>query len=94
MVDEIRAGRLASFARFLSEVDSRAADFGPTPCDIHRDVHTLVPRGDPIPLKVIRHDEYRATIERMVCFDDQAPLSQFLKREILITEEVRSVALE
>ncbi len=30
----------------------------------------------------------------MVCFDDQAPLSQFLKREILITEEVRSVALE
>lgn len=94
MVDEIRAGRLVSFARFLAEVDSRSADFDPTLCDIHRDVHTLVPRGDPIPLEVIRHNEYRATIERMGCFDDQAPLPEFLKREILITEEVRSVALE
>ncbi len=94
MVDEIRAGRLASFAQFLAEVDSRAAGFGPALCDIHRDVHTLVLRGDPTPLKVFRHNEYRATIERMGCVDDQAPLPQFLKREILITEEVRSVALE
>ncbi len=94
MVAEIRAGRLASFAQFLAEVDSRAAGFGPTLCDIHRAVHTLVLRGDPTPLKVFRHNEYLATIERMGCVDDQAPLPEFLKREILVTEEVRSVALE
>jgi hypothetical protein len=93
LVDEVRAGRLATFEQFIARVDERAAELSADLRRIHSGVYDLVQQGDPTPFKAFRYNEYHATIERMGWLDDGAPVAELLEKEIVITQEVREVAL-
>ena len=93
LVDEVRAGRLTTFEQFIAGVDDRAIELSTDLRRIHGSVYDLVQQGDPTPFKAFRYNEYHATIERMGCLDDDAPVSELLEQEIVVTQEVRETAL-
>ncbi len=93
LIAEVRAGRLTTFEQFIAGVDDRAAALPANLCSIHSGVYALVQRGDPTPFKAFRYNEYQATIERMGCLGDGAPVAELLEKEIVITQEVREVVL-
>jgi hypothetical protein len=94
LVSDIRAGRLVSFGQFIDQVDGRASELPADLREIHRSVMAYVQQGDPTPFKAFRHNEYQTTVERMGWLPDGAPVAQMLEEEIVITQEVRAVALE
>ncbi len=93
LVAGVRAGRLESFDQFLAEVDACSAKLPPMLRAIHERIHDAVGRGDPTPFKAFRRNEFLTTVERMGQLDDETPLATLLKREIVITQEVREMAL-
>jgi hypothetical protein len=93
LVAEVRAGRLRDFSQFIAQVDARAGDLPADLRRIHGDILERVQQSDPTPFKAFRYNEYRATVERMGCLSGDAPPADLLKKEIVITEEVRQVAL-
>ncbi|MDY7077823.1 MAG: hypothetical protein SXV54_12955, partial [Chloroflexota bacterium] len=93
LVDEVRAGRLTTFEQFIAGVDDRAIELSTDLRRIHGSVYDLVQQGDPTPFKAFRYNEYQTTVERMGCLDDDAPVPELLEQEIVITQEVREVAL-
>ena len=94
LVDAVRSGRTSTFEQFLAEVDRRADELPPALGATHRRVCDLVEAGDPTPLKTFRRNEYKATIARMGTMGDDVPPQDLLNEEILITQEVRTMALE
>ena len=93
LLTAIHSGQLHDFQQFIRLVEARKAEL-PSPLrDIHKEIYTNVNRGDPTPFKPFRYNEYRATVGRMGHFPDDTPLSKMLTEEILITQEVRSLAL-
>ncbi len=94
LVSDIRAGRLVSFGQFIAQVDERRFELAPDLREIHESVMAYVRQGDPTPFKAFRHNEYQATVERMGWLPDGAPVGQMLEEELLVTQEVRAVALE
>ena len=93
LVTEVRAGRLVTFEQFIAGVNDRAAELPADLCHIHSGVYAFVQQGDPTPFKAFRYNEYRATVERMGWLDDGAPVMELLEREIVVTQEVREMAL-
>ena len=93
LVAEVRAGRLTTFEQFIAGVDGRAGELPPALRRIHNRVYARVRQGDPTPFKAFRYNEYQATVERMGQLDDDAPVAELLEQEIVITQEVREVAL-
>lgn len=93
LVAGVRAGRLESFDQFLAEVDGRSAKLPPMLRTLHEKIRDAVGRGDPTPFKAFRRNEFLTTVERMGQLDDETPLATLLKREIVITQEVREMAL-
>jgi hypothetical protein len=92
LVARVQDGELSSFHDFIRQVDGRRGDLFPALQEIHRDVYDRVRRGDPTPFKTFRRHEYRATIERMGCMPDDAPVAELLAGEITVTREVRDAA--
>jgi hypothetical protein len=90
---DVRAGRMSGFGQFIAAVDDRAADLPADLRDIHESVLARVEQGDPTPFKAFRHNEYRATVERLGCLPDDAPVETMLAEEIVVTQEVRETAL-
>jgi hypothetical protein len=93
VVSEVRAGSLATFQQFLAQVDDRAAELPPGLQPIHHQIAELVQQGDPTPFKAFRYNEYLTTTERFGNMDDDATAEDLLDAEIVITQEVREVAL-
>ena len=93
LMTEIQAGNKTSFEQFIAEVDDRAAELPAKLYDIHNEVYALVRQGDPTPFKDFRYHEYQTTIGRMGWLDDCKPVSELLQKEIIITQEVREIAL-
>ena len=93
LVAGVRAGRFASFDQFLAEVDARSAKLPSKLRAIHERIRDAVGQGDPTPFKAFRRNEFLTTVERMGQLDDETPLATLLKREIVITQEVREMAL-
>jgi len=93
LAGEVRSGRLASFEQFIAGVDGRVAQLPADLRAIHRQIYALVQQGDPTPFKAFRRNEYRATVERMGCLGDDASPTKLLAQEIVVTQEVREVAL-
>jgi hypothetical protein len=89
----VRHGELVSFAQFIRQVEAQRSALGLELRDIHDEIYAYVRAGDPTPFKLFRRKEYRRTIERFGNLPDNAPLDSLLREEILITEEVRRVAL-
>ena len=93
VVDEVRKGRLASFEQFISEVDGRADQLPGDLGAIHASIYGYVRQGDPTPFKAFRYNEFLTTVGRMGQLDDEAPAAELLAQEIVITQEVREIAL-
>jgi hypothetical protein len=93
LVKQVRAGDLASFEQFIGQVEERADELSPSLHKIHERVYDRVQAGDPTPFKAFRYSEYRATVERMGCLDDDAEVDDLVGHEIVITQEVREAAL-
>jgi hypothetical protein len=94
LVKEVREGSIKSFDEFIRRVENRRAELPANLSNIHSEVYTLVQRGDPTPFKTFRYNEYQTTIHRMGWLDDSAPVEELLQEEIVITQEVRRLALE
>jgi hypothetical protein len=92
LLSDIRTGRLASLTQFIAEVDGRAVELPPNLRAIHSRVYLRMRQGDPTPFKAFRYNEYQATVERMGCLADDAPIARLLAEEIVITQEVRTAA--
>jgi hypothetical protein len=94
LVKEVRGGSIKSFEEFIGRVEKRRAELPANLRSVHNGVYTLVQCGDPTPFKAFRYNEYRTTIARMGWLDDSAPVDRLLQEEIVITQEVRQLALE
>ena len=94
LVGEIQSGSLASFGQFISAVESRKKQLPPQLAEIHREIYQNFRAGDPTPFKTFRRNEYFSTTRRFGCLDDSAPVEKLLEDEIVITQEVRQLALE
>jgi len=93
LVAAVREGRLSSFEQYLAEMNSRSAELPSELRGIHERIREAVGRGDPTPFKAFRRNEYRSTVERMGQLSDETPPETLLQHEILITQEVREMAL-
>ena len=93
LVDEIGSGRMAGFPQFIDAVDARSGDLPTDLREIHAGIYANVQQGDPTPFKEFRYNEYLTTTARMGHLDDGASVPDLLAGEILITQEVRQMAL-
>jgi hypothetical protein len=94
LVTEIQAGRMAGFPQFIAGVDRQAGDLPPDLKEIHAGIYARVQQGDPTPFKEFRYNEYLTTTARMGHLDDGASIPDLLANEIVITQEVREMALQ
>ncbi len=94
LVEDIRSGHLHSFSQFLKEVEARSSDLPKPLRQLHREIYRRVKAGDPTPFKAFRYNEYLETIKRMGHLPPDARVSALLAHEIVITQEVRELALE
>ena len=93
LMAQVRLGQMTSFAQFIEAVETDRLLLPPELLDIHAEIYANVQNGDPTPFKAFRRKEYLATIRRFGCADDGAPLEKLLAEEIVITQEVRAIAL-
>ena len=93
LVAAVREGRLSSFEQYLAEMDALSARLPTELRVIHERIREAVGQGDPTPFKAFRRNEYRSTVERMGQSSDETPPTTLLQHEILITQEVREMAL-
>ncbi|MGD9145013.1 MAG: hypothetical protein PVI80_05575 [Anaerolineae bacterium] len=93
LVDEVDAGRMVSFQQFIDEVEVRAGELPADLRRIHAGIYGCTQQGDPTPFKAFRYNEYLTTVGAMGCLEDGALVSELLADEIVITQEVREVAL-
>jgi len=94
VVDEVRRGRLVSFRQFIESVEERSGELPSALRAVHQGIYTNVQSGDPTPFKPFRRNEYLETVSRMGCLKDGAPVEHLLSEEIVITQEVRQMALD
>ncbi len=94
LIDNVRNGQLENFAQFISEVDARAGELPDNLRDLHNDIAARVRQGDPTPFKAFRYNEYQETVGRMGYMPDDTPVANLLENEIVITQEVRAIALK
>jgi hypothetical protein len=94
VVDDVRAERIGSFEQFIAQVDLHAGALSPELRTIHADIFANVRKGDPTPFKSFRRNEYLTTIYYFGVRADDTPLEALLDGEILVTQEVRVVALD
>jgi hypothetical protein len=84
---------MTSFAQFIAAVEKDRLLLPPQLQDIHSEIYANVQNGDPTPFKAFRRNEYLATIRRFGSAREDAPLEKLLAEEIVITQEVRFMAL-
>jgi hypothetical protein len=92
VVEDVRAGNLASFHQFIEIVNETWDSLPPELAEIHREIYANTQAGDPTPFKLFRRKEYLRTIECFGNLPDEAPVEVHLEQEILITQEVRETA--
>ena len=92
LVEGIRAGSISRFAGFIERIESRAEELVPALGDLHAEIYGRFRAGDPTPFKAFRRNEYLATVRRMGALEEDAPLERFLTEEILLADEVASLA--
>jgi hypothetical protein len=93
LVDAVRTGQTSNFQGFIGEVDRRRAELPTDLGRIHEEIYAHVKQGDPTPFKAFRYNEFRTTVGRMGHKEDGVPVHELLAGEIVITQEVREIAL-
>lgn len=94
LMAEIRSQRLTSFEQFIHQVEERRSELSPELAEIHAEIYHRVQAGDPTPFKSFRRREYLTTSQRFGCLSESEPVERYLEQEIVITQEVRKMALE
>jgi hypothetical protein len=94
VIQEVRGKRLLSFRKFIDQVETHKNQLSAPLQSIHNEIYAYVNAGDPTPFKAFRYNEFRNTIQRMGFLPDSTPLDVLLRDEILITHEVRALALD
>ncbi len=94
VVADVRSGRLSTFHQFIEQVQARQDELPAGLAQVHSEIYANVRRGDPTPFKPFRRNEYLETVNRLGHLPDETPLSIMLGQEIVLTHEVRSLALE
>lgn len=92
LVQAVRSGKMSSFGEFIGLVEARAGELKGGLSDLHSEIFIRFQQGDPTPFKAFRRKEYLATIRRLGCLADEAPLGERLANEIVITAEVMELA--
>jgi hypothetical protein len=93
LVVDVKSGKMATFDKFLVNIDQRKDELPVKLRNIHDDFSSRVQQGDPTPFKEFRYMEYKTTTARMGQMDVSTPVDQLLAEEITITQEVREAAL-
>lgn len=93
LVQRVRTGEMDSFRQFINEAQERRAGFSPEFAHIHDLIFENFKAGDPTPFKSFRQNEYLLTVARFGCLKDDVPVEKMLAEEIVITQEVREMAL-
>ena len=93
LLDDVRAMRLNSFLQFITQVHTQIKTLPRHFQEVHQEIYSNVQTGDPTPFKAFRRQEYLRTITCFGKLSDNAPVENMLTQEILITGEVRQVAL-
>jgi bifunctional aspartokinase / homoserine dehydrogenase 1 len=94
VLEGVQSGRWGSFAEFIGDVDGQAEKLGTRLASLHSDIYGYVQAGDPTPFKSFRRNEYLETVAHMARLEDGLPVQRYLQEEIVITQEVRQMALE
>lgn len=93
LIDAVRTGKLSGFPGFLSWVEARTMSLPQAVRQVHAQVRVAVENGDPTPFKEFRRSEYQETISHMGQMDDGASAEELLQEEIVITYEVKEMAI-
>lgn len=93
LVGRIKASSLQTFEQFIDEVEQRSDKLPAGLAEVHREVYRNVRLGDPTPFKSFRRNEYQTTAALLGCLPDIAPVEDMVRDEIVLTAEVRAVAL-
>ena len=93
LVVDVKSGKMATFDKFLVNIDQRKDELPVKLRNIHDDFSSRVQQGDPTPFKEFRYMEYKTTTARMGQMDASTPVDELLAQEITITQEVRDAAL-
>lgn len=94
LIEAVREKNTITFEQFITQVHSRRGELAGGLAQIHEEIYANVKAGDPTPFKAFRRREYLATISRMGWMEDTESAEAMLEKEIVITHEVRSAALE
>ncbi|MCI0521704.1 MAG: hypothetical protein L0Z70_15775 [Chloroflexi bacterium] len=93
LVARVRAGQLATFQQFIQAAAARRGELPAALQSVHDEIYANMQRGDPTPFKPFRRNEYLQTVARLGCVEDGAAVERMLAEEIVITQEVRALAL-
>lgn len=91
---ELRGKRLLTFRQFIDQVEMHKAQLPSSLQAIHDSIYANVLAGDPTPFKAFRYNEYQNTVGRMGFLPDSTPVNVLLRDEIVITHEVRALAID
>ena len=94
LIADVRRKKVISFRQFIDIVEARLDELPGGLAEIHAEIYAYVQAGDPTPFKAFRRNEYLETVGRMGYLADDTPVEILLKEEILLTQEVRQMALE
>jgi hypothetical protein len=94
LIAEVGSGQMQSFRQFIDRIDLRAAELPAGLSRIHTEIYENVKAGDPTPFKPFRRNEYLETVGHMGYMSDGTPAADLLAEEIVLTQEVRTLALE
>ena len=85
--------RLTTFREFIEQIHGRNHKLPLGLDTIHNKIYSRVQLGDPTPFKEFRYNEYCTTVDNMGKLTADAKVDDLMKNEILITQEVRALAL-
>ncbi len=94
IIREVRGKRLLTFRQFIDQVETHKSQLAPSLQAIHALIYTNVQAGDPTPFKAFRYQEYQNTVQHMGFLPDSTPVDVLLRDEIVLTHEVRALALD
>ncbi len=89
---DLKAGTLQRIEQFVERCEERRVAMPIALSQAHDEVRTGLAQHDPTPFKAFRRREYRETVARMDWLPDETPVADVLTREIVITNEVASLA--
>jgi len=90
---DVRLGKLGDIQAFMALMDKAVERMPDLLQRVHTEVYASVRAGDPTPFKTYRRKEYETTVSVMGGQDEVLGVSELLDREIVLTEEVRRMAL-